>query len=304
VTTTAAAPSRFLELRSLAALRTFRFTTKARIEGTFSGRHRSSSRSGSGEFVDHREYSPGEDLRRLDWKIFARTGRGYIRLFQDETNLVCTLVVDASGSMRFGDRSPAHPQTKLEYAQYFATACAEIIGRQQDQIGLAVVADGIRTFVPPGATPSHVSFVQSVIEAVDTTPETKLAEGLDDLFRRLRRRGTLIVLSDFLVDDLEALFSAIRLFRHRRFEVVLLHLVHPDEERLPTGTAFRFEDLEGGGNLDCSPDEIRSEYERQFAEHLAKVRGLATASGCDYRRVSTAIPYLTTLGTFLVDRAG
>jgi uncharacterized protein (DUF58 family) len=288
----------------LAALRQFRFTTKARIEGTFSGRHRSNSRSGSGEFVDHREYSPGEDLRRLDWKIYARTGRGYVRLFQDETNLTCMLVLDASGSMRFGDRSQNHPTTKLAYAQYFVTACAEIIGRQQDQVGLAVVSGGVRQFVPPGATPSHIAHVQAAIEQVETTPETRLAEALEDLYRRLKRRGTLLVLSDFLVDDLEAVFAAVRLFRHRRFEVILLHLVHPDEERLPTGTAFRFEGLEGDGELDCSPEEVRTEYERQFGEHLEKVRGLAAASGCDYRRVSTAISYLATLGGFLVDWAG
>jgi uncharacterized protein (DUF58 family) len=300
----APAASRYLDLRSLAALRQFRFTTKARIEGTFSGRHLSNSRSGSGEFVDHREYSPGEDLRRLDWKIYARTGRGYVRLFQDETNLTVTLVVDASGSMRFGDRSLIHRTTKLEYAQYFATACAEIIGRQQDQVGLAVVADGVRSFVPPGSTPSHIMHVQSAIERIETAPETRLGEALDDLYRRLKRRGTLLVLSDFLVEDLDTVFSAIRLFRHRRFEVVLLHLIHPDEERLPTGAAFRFEGLEGDGELDCSPQEVRTEYERQFGEHVEKVRGMATASGCDYRRVSTAISYLATLGGFLVDRAG
>jgi uncharacterized protein (DUF58 family) len=302
LTSATATPSRFLDLKALASLRHLRFTTKARIEGTFSGRHRSVARGGSGEFVDYREYSPGEDLRRLDWKVLARTGRGYIRLFQDETNLVCTLVLDASGSMRFGRHSRAHPLSKLEYAQYFATACAEIVGRQQDQVGLGVVADGLRGFVAPGATPTHIAVVQATIEAIDTVPETRLAEGLDQLYRRLRRRGTLLILSDFLVDDLEPVFAAIRLFRHRRFEVVVLHIIHPDEEKLPTGTAFRFEGLERDGELDCSPDEVRSEYERQFGEHVAKVRGLAAASGCDYRRVSTGVSYLTTLGGFLVDR--
>jgi hypothetical protein len=113
------------------------------------------------------------------------------------------------------------------------------------------------------------------------------------------------VVSDFLVDDLEAAFAAIRLFRHRQWEVIVLHLIHPDEERLPEGSAFRFEGMEDNeGRVDCSPAEIRALYQQQFEAHASTVRTLALAAGCDYRRVSTAIPYLQTLGGFLVERAG
>ena len=111
-------------------------------------------------------------------------------------------------------------------------------------------------------------------------------------------------MSDFLVDDLEKAFASVRLFRHRRWEVVLLHLIHPDEERLPEGLAFRFEGLEDDGRVDCSPAEIRQLYQERFEAHVAAVRRLALAAGCDYRRVSTAVPYLQTLGGFLVERSG
>src|SRR3954469_8033160 len=124
-----------------------RFVTKRQIEGSFSGRHRSRQQGGAAEFVDYREYVEGEDLRRLDWKVLARTGRAYTRLYQDETNLSCTIVLDASGSMAYGAGG-----TKLEYAQFFATALAHVIGRQQDQVGLAVVADGLGAALPPGGT--------------------------------------------------------------------------------------------------------------------------------------------------------
>src|SRR5688500_4102572 len=117
--TTSAHRSRFLDLRSLAALAHMRFTTKQQIEGAYSGRHRSKQKGGAGEFADYREYSEGEDLRRLDWKVLARTGRAYVRLFEDETNLLCTLAIDASGSMSYGGHSG---QSKLEYAQYLSTA--------------------------------------------------------------------------------------------------------------------------------------------------------------------------------------
>ena len=131
-----------------------------------------------------------------------------------------------------------------------------------------------------------------------------MAAGLRELFERCRRRGVLLLISDFLMDDLEEVFGVLRLFRHRGWEVIILHLVHPEEERLPEAAAFRFEGMEAEGRVDCSPAEIRATYRDRFAAHLAMVRQLALAGACDYRRVSTAIPYLQTLGGFLVERAG
>ncbi|WP_439624541.1 DUF58 domain-containing protein [Gemmata sp.] len=296
---TGPAPSRFLELSALAGLRRLRFATRRAIEGTFTGRHASRRHGGAGEFADFREYTDGEDLRRLDWKVLARTGRAYTRLHQDETNFVCTLVLDASESMRFGTPGP-----KMEYAQYLATALSQVIGWQQDQVGLAVAADGLRAFIPPAGTPRHVAHLQAAIEHLATRPASDLAGALRELFQRLTRRGVLLVLSDFLVDDPEAVFGAVRLFRHRAWEVVALHLIHPDEERLPEGEAFRFEGLENEGVVDCSPREVRAEYEAKFEAHAAAIRTLALAAGCDYRRVSTAVPYLHTLSGFLVERQG
>jgi uncharacterized protein (DUF58 family) len=282
-----------------------RFVTKRQIEGSFSGRHRSRQQGGAAEFVDYREYVDGEDLRRLDWKVLARTGRAYTRLYQDETNLLCTLLIDASGSMQFGSREGrGGAGSKLEYAQHLAAAFAHVISRQQDQVGVAVVSDRLNEFIPPGSTSTHVARVQEVIEAVQTRPSSNLTQGLRDLFTRLRRRGVLVVLSDFLLDDLEQAFAAIQLFRHRHWEVIVLHLIHPDEERLPQGAAYRFEGLENDGRVDATPNEIRALYEQRFEAHAATVRQLSLSAGCDYRRVSTKTPYLETLGTFLVQRAG
>ena len=293
--------SRFLDLRGLAAVTRMRLVTRQQIEGSYAGRHRSSHQGGSTEFVDYREYSPGEDLRRLDWKVLGRTERPVVRLYQDETNLVCTLAIDASESMRFGvGRGPS----KLEYVQYLATGMSHVIGRQQDQVGLAILAGGLRDVVRPGGTPTHVQRVQQAIENLTSEPMTDLAGGLGELFARLPRRGVLVLFSDFLVDELEKTFAVLRLFRHRRWEVVVLHLIHPDEERLPEGRAFRFVGMENDGIVACSPAEIRQEYRKKFDAHAASVRGLALTSGCDYRRVSTAVPYMQTLGGFLVERRG
>ncbi|QDT93659.1 DUF58 domain-containing protein [Gimesia algae] len=297
--------SPFLELKALAALEHMRFSTRHRIEGTYSGRHQSRQRGGAGEFADYREYTDGEDLRRLDWKVMARTGKAYVRLFQDEKNLLCTLAIDASASMKFGSKTDADMTgSKLEYSQYLATALSHVICRGQDQVGLAIMTDQLQESLSPGSTPGHVAHIQELIEQIETVPETHMSGAMQDLFEQTKSRGVLMLLSDFLVDDLDELFAAVRLFRHRQSEVIILHLIHPDEERLPAGTAYRFEGLENEGSIDCSPAEIQSLYQQRFQAHSDSVRTLSLTNGCDYLRVSTAIPYLQTLGEFLVERTG
>jgi uncharacterized protein (DUF58 family) len=296
--------SRFLDLNALTALDHMRFSTRRRVEGTFMGTHSSRQLGGAGEFVDFREYTGTEDLRRLDWKVLARTGKAFVRIHEEETNLSCALVIDASGSMRFGGDRRSAAGSKLEYIQYLATALSHVISRTQDQVGLAVLNGTLKEWLPPGATSSHIEHVQQVIEQLDTKPCAQMAAGLRDLFERCRRRGVLLVMSDFLMEDIEDVFATLRLFRHRGWDIVVLHVVHPDEERLPQGVAYRFEGMEGEGRVNCSPSEISAAYRERFAAHLAMVRQLSLAGGCEYRRVSTAIPYLQTLGGFLVERAG
>ena len=167
-----------------------------------------------------------------------------------------------------------------------------------------MLADKLQQFLPPGSTPQHATLIQDTIEKLATTPTLVLSESLRELFSRSSRRGVLLLLSDFLIDDLEPTFAALRLFRHRQWEVIVLHLLHPEEMRLPEGTAFQFEGLENEGRIDCSPREIATQYEQLFEQHANSVRTLALSCGCDYRRVSTAVSYLQTLGGFLVERAG
>jgi hypothetical protein len=158
--------------------------------------------------------------------------------------------------------------------------------------------------LPPGGTQSHVKLVQEAIAQLEPRPTTTMADSLRKLFEASRRRGVLILLSDFLMDDIEEVFARLRMFRHFRWEVIALHLVHPDEERLPEGAAFRFFDMESEGQVVCTPAEIRREYQERFTQHLQMVRQMAMAIGSDYRFVSTGVSYLQTLRGFLVDRSG
>ncbi|UUO04359.1 DUF58 domain-containing protein [Blastopirellula sp. J2-11] len=294
---------RFFDRRALSALAHMRFTTAHRVEGSFSGRHKSRQQGGAGEFVDFREYSGGEDLRRLDWKLLARTGKGFVRLHQEETNLVCMLAIDASESMAFSG-GDSHNGSKLEYAQYLTTALSYIISLGQDQVGLAVLKSRLEDHLQPGGTSAHVTQIMRRIEQIQTTTTTQSAPSLRELFERTTRRGVLLFVSDFLMEDLDETFAALRLFRHRGLEVLALHLIHPEEETLPQGGSFRFEEMEKGGSLNCTPDEFRADYQRRFSAHQAMVRQMTLAAGCDYRRISTSIPYLESLGGFLRERSG
>lgn len=171
-------------------------------------------------------------------------------------------------------------------------------------MGLAILTNQLREFLSPGSTPGHLVHVQELIEQIETVPETRMSGAIQELFEQTKTRGVLMLMSDFLVDDLDELFATIRLFRHRKSEVIILHLIHPDEERLPTGTAYRFEGLENEGSIECSPGDIQTLYQQRFEAHVDSVRTLSLTNGCDYLRVSTAIPYLQTLGEFLVERSG
>jgi uncharacterized protein (DUF58 family) len=304
-TVTPTARSPYLDLKALAALGGMRFAPRGRIEGAYSGRHRSRQHGGAGEFVDFREYGGGEDLRRLDWKVYARTGKAFVRLHEDETNLMCMLAIDASRSMDFPGNSPLDPRgSKLTYARYLATALSHVISLGQDQVGFAALGGDVEAMLPPGGTRSHVALVQEGIAQLDPQPTTTMSDSLRKLFEASRRRGVLILLSDFLMDDIEEVFARLRMFRHFRWEVITLHLVHPDEERLPDGTAYRFFDMEGDGQVMCTPADIRKEYQERFASHLQMVRQMALAIGSDYRFVSTGVSYLQTLRGFLVERSG
>jgi uncharacterized protein (DUF58 family) len=294
----------FFEPGKLGGLEKMRFTTARRVEGSYSGRHVAKRRGGAGEFVDYREYAPGDDLRRLDWKAMGRTGRSYLKLYQDETDLRCTLVLDCSGSMAQGSRSRTDTRgSKLEWMQYFATALSHLIILGRDAVGMCVVREKVDNFLTPVASVAQRALIHRAIERLRPDGETDLAGGLDSLLLQSSRRGVLMVVSDFLVPNLEPVISSVRKFRARGWEIITLHLVHPHEEKLPAGNAFRFLGQEGESSVNCQVAEIRKAYEERFQSHLKATRTALFSAGCDYYRVSTSESYLDVLRSFLVMRS-
>jgi|SRR4051812_31411796 uncharacterized protein (DUF58 family) len=272
---------RFLDLASMEALRQVRLSPRGAAEGTFAGPHKSPYRGTAVEFADYREYTPGDDIRMVDWKVFARTDRHYVRLYDAERNLLTYLVVDKSGSMQFSGAALS-TQPKLEYASRLAAALGYLVIREGDEVGLSLADVSLHEHLPPGASFTHLQRILSSLEKAEAQGRTDLGACLDQIFARTRRRGVLIVLSDFL-DAGEKFWKSIDLFRRSRFDVIMFHVVHPEELELPAVASARFVDTEGEpGHFNTEPDTIRALYRERFQKFLGEVKAGCVARGCDW----------------------
>ncbi len=297
----------FLDPAALQDLKNLRFAAKRIVEGSFAGRHRSKLRGSSVEFADYREYTPGDDLRRLDWKVFMRTRRPYVRTYDEETNMNCLLALDISASMAFGGTGVLKPGSidraaglsKLDYCRFLAAGLAYLIVENRDEAGLALLGQGLSDYSAPRSTRSHLDELLNKLERAQVAPVTRLAAGLQTLFSLCRKRGVLVLISDFIDEHLDEFFQAIRLFRHRRFEIVLFHVVHPEELALPQGRAIRFYDPESLHEVEIDPQDVERDYLDGFNAHLQRVRNMALGSGCEYEMIDTRTPYPDAIRAYL-----
>jgi len=268
------------------ALRHVRLRPRGAAEGTFGGPHKSHYRGTAVEFADYREYTPGDDIRLVDWKVFARTDRHYVRLFDAERNLLTYLVLDKSASMDFSGTTIPTP-SKLEHACRLAAALGYLVIREGDELGLSLADSELRGHLPASASWSHLNRALDALGHARAEGRTDLGASLEQVFARTKRRGVLIVLSDFL--DTDARFwKTIDLFRRSRFDLMLFHLAHPEEIDLPALSAARFLESEGSGHFNTEPDAIRSLYRQRFAAHLNEIQGNCQARGCDWFLAKTS----------------
>jgi uncharacterized protein (DUF58 family) len=245
-------------------------TARHAVESVLTGLHRSVRRGLSVEFAGHREYLPGDDLRHLDWFVFARSDRYDVRQYEEETKLRATLVVDTSGSMAF----KSGPQSKLDYARGLAAAMGFLMVRQSDSIGLVTCDTEIRAQLPPASTMGHYLNLLDVLERAEPGGETSLAEVLDSLAAHLTRRGLVILLTDAF-DDTAKLVRSLHLLRHRKQDVRLFQIIDPAEETFPLHGMIEFMGFEREPRLRLDADRIRDRYQRIFAEHQRRL-----AEGC------------------------
>ena len=247
------------------------------VEAALVGQHRSIHRGLSVEFAGHRPYQPGDDLRRLDWIVYARTDRYDIRLYEEETRLRATSVLDASGSMGFGSGVENHNQTgvsKLDYARWLAAALGFMMLRQSDAVGLAICDTEVRTHLPPASTMGHLLTLLEHLERREPGGETALSTVLEHLAARLKRRGLVVLITDAF-DDAEKLLMALRLLQHRKQDVRIFQIIDPQEEQFGLSGMMEFIGMEDEPRLRLDADRVRAYYQQAVREHRNKL-----AEGC------------------------
>lgn len=294
---------KYLRPEELAGFKNLLFAARCIVEGHYAGKHKSPYKGSAPEFVDYRQYHPGDELRSIDWKAYAKTDRYYVKLFEKETDMNCYILLDASASMAFDGRVAAAPRSpstlsKLAYASYLTAALTYLMVKQGDKVGLTVFDRKIRTHHAPGGTFSHMHSLLNVLEHTQPGDRTSISKTLERTFGLFRRRGLLIVISD-LIDDPEAIFRALNMYSHRNFEIIIFHVLHQDEYRLPSFPNANFIDSESYDELTCMPADIRESYELQIQEFIATMANMSRARGIDYNFVSTATPYSDILEKYL-----
>ena len=264
------------------------------VEGFLSGLHRSSYKGFSVEFAEHRPYFPGDDVRHIDWKAYAKSDRLYVKEFEEETNLRCYLLVDASASMGYGTTG----MSKYECASVVAAAIAYLALQQRDSVGLVVFSEDVLQYIPPRMHPSHFTNIVEALEATKASGGTNAGNAIKELGERLKRRGLVVLLSD-LIDSDDSFRRALCFLRHRKHEVIVFHMLDPAEIELTFEEPSVFWDLEERRSLQTDPVALRSSYRREVANFISNCREMCYSSHVDYVFLRTDEPFDTPLMTYL-----
>jgi uncharacterized protein (DUF58 family) len=276
---------KYLKPEDIRKLSSFEFAPKALVDGYLAGRHKSNAAGSSIEFRDFRQYVQGDDPAMIDWRVYARTDRYYLRTYEQETNMECHVFLDSSASMGFGKDI-----SKLDYSSFFAAALCYLVVRSSDRVSLQIFDDKTRSFFPPGSTGTHLQNLMHALESNYPGNRTSIAQALKKSFPLLKRKGTLIVISDFF-DDPASVFSALSPYLHRGIKVHLIHVLAPEEMDLDDRGLVTFDDLETGTKVVAHTDNIRKLYKQAIHEHITRIRQLAVRRNVEYMLARTDTHY-------------
>ena len=295
------APSylRWLPAETIERLGRLEFSPHGAVDGFIAGRHRSARKGASVEFAEHREYTPGDDLRKLDWKLIARRQRFYVREYVDETNLRATILLDTSGSMGYRGRLSAGGLSKLEYAQQLAASLAYVLIRQQDAVGFVAFDTRPNVIMSPKAQPAQLRRILMEVDRVRPGGETDAAAVLHEVAERVPRRSAVFVLSD-LFGDPDAIVNALHHFRFRYDEVVVLQVMAGEELEFPFAEMLRFEDAETGAFMNVDALALRNEYVDRVNDFLARLRRGSGEMRIVHELLDTRVPCAEALCDLLV----
>jgi uncharacterized protein (DUF58 family) len=267
------------------------------VEGFLSGLHSSPLKGFSQEFADYRQYMPGDELKRIDWKVYGRSDRFFIKEYQEETNLRAYLLLDKSGSMSYGKGI-----SKLEYAKYLAASLAYMLIKQKDSVGITTFDKKIEKIIPPSARHANFMMILQEIENARAGGETNLHDVLYQLAQKIKRRGLVIVLSDMLDNPREVL-KALRSFRYRKHEIIVFQILDRDEVEFPFEESVIFTDLESDAEMVVTPGLMRDRYKKRFKEFVDFYHQHLLEAHIDHIVLYTATPYDKALLAYLQKRA-
>jgi len=297
--TTTARDLRFLDPAIIARLGTMELKARTIVEGFLSGLHRSPYKGFSVEFAEYRQYLPGDDLSTLDWKVYARSDRHYVKKFEEETNLECHLLVDVSASMSYRGGAP---MSKLEYGSVLAASLAFLMNRQRDATGLVAFDERMVFRMPAGARPGHLHALLLALERLQPGTRSDVGRPLHQLAEALLKRSLVVLISD-LLDDPDTVIKGLRHLKSRGTDVVVFQVLDPNELTFPFRGASRFKDLESADEIVAEPASARAGYLRELAGLTLRYDRELRGAGIDYVQIDTAQPLDFALLTYLAARA-
>lgn len=286
---------KYIDPEILIKLSNLRLRARYIVEGFISGIHTSPLRGHSLEFTQHREYSTGDELRHIDWKVYGRTDKFFVKQYQEETNLRAYILLDISNSMNFGSKNT----NKLNYAIHLAAALSYLLLNQEDSVGIVTFNNKIDKFVPPSSQMNHFSNIIETLEAISPGEDTGISLILDEFEKYLKRRGLIIFISD-LFDQPQQVLKSLKLLRFKHHDVVVFHIISPEENDFPYQGTFLFESLEHPGHkVKTETENIEKEYRKLFNDFLLEYKTGFRNSGIDYYFLPTSTPLEIGLGSFL-----
>jgi len=290
---------RYLDPQAVAKLARMNLIARSVVEGFISGLHRSPYHGFSVEFAEHREYTPGDNIKDIDWQAYARTDRYVVKQYQEETNLKAHILLDTSGSM--GYKSDESQLSKLEYGSYLAACLAYLMVRQQDSVGLVTFDETISNFIPPRSTAVHLNVLLKTLEKIRHGKVTNISRAFHDLAENIKRRGLIIIISD-LFDEPKAVMRGLRHFRFKKHEVILFHVFDRWEIDFPFRKLTDFVDMETNDEIQIDPRFVREDYVGQIQDFIGAYKRECASATVEYVQTHTGVPYDLMLHSFLAKR--
>ncbi|HZR23702.1 MAG TPA: DUF58 domain-containing protein [Vicinamibacterales bacterium] len=289
----------FLDPAVVARLGTLELKARTIVEGFLSGLHRSPFKGFSVEFAEYRQYIPGDDLSTIDWKVFARSDRYYVKKFEEETNLDCHLLLDVSGSMGYGSH---HAMNKFQYGACLAASLAYLMNRQRDAVGLTAFDENIVSMMAASSRPGHLRSLLVTLDRLETAHKTDVSKPLHQLAEAMTKRGMVVLISD-LLDEPDAVIRGLKHFQFRGIDTIVFHILDPDEIEFPFDRPTRFEDIETGDEVMAVPGAVREHYLKEMNGLIERYRRELGAMGIDYQLISTKHPLELALLSYLSTRS-